>query len=81
VRRYRKDLDVERAFTGGANHTAFALGRHFCVGAILAKMELQIATNLLLDAMDDIRFAEAPREVGIFTRAPKRLKLRFSPAA
>lgn len=79
---HRKDLDVERAFTGGANHTAFALGRHFCVGAILAKMELQIATNLLLDAMDDIRLAEgSPREVGIFTRAPNSLKLRFSPAA
>jgi hypothetical protein len=38
--------------------------------------------NLLLDAMDDIRLAEgSPREVGIFTRAPKSLKLRFSPAA
>jgi hypothetical protein len=31
-------------------------------------MELQIATNLLLDAMDDIHLAEeSPREVGIFT--------------
>ena len=78
---FRKDLDVERAYTGGANHAAFALGRHFCVGAILAKTELQIATNLLLDAMPDLRLADgSPPEVGIFTRAPKSLKLRFSPA-
>jgi pulcherriminic acid synthase len=79
---FRRDLDVERAFTGAANHTAFALGRHFCVGAILAKTEIQIATGLLLDAMTDIRFADgSPAEAGIFTRAPKSLGLRFSPAA
>ena len=78
---FRKDLDLERAFTGGANHTGFALGRHFCVGAILAKTEVQIATNLLLDAMADIRLADgSPPEEGSFVRAPKTLKLCFSPA-
>ncbi|APR84837.1 putative cytochrome P450 hydroxylase [Minicystis rosea] len=79
---FRKDLDTERAFSGGANHAAFALGRHFCVGAILAKTELQIATGLLLDAMPDVRLdGGSPPEFGIFTRAPKSLKLRFTPAA
>lgn len=79
---FRKDLDVARAFSGAADHAAFAFGRHFCVGSILAKTEVHVATNLLLDAMNDIRFAEgSPEDVGLFTRGPKSLKLRFSPAA
>ncbi len=79
---FRDDLDVKQAFTGAANHTAFALGRHFCVGSMLAKAEMEIAVNLLLDNMDNIAFAEGePPEVGVFTRAPKTLKLTFTPTA
>jgi len=79
---FRDDLDVKQAFTGAANHTAFALGRHFCVGSMLAKTEMEIAVNMLLDHMDDIQFAEGePPEVGVFTRAPKTLKLKFTPKA
>ncbi len=79
---FRKDLDLERAFSGGANHFAFALGRHFCVGSILAKTEVQVATNLLLDAMTNLRLLEgSPPEIGSFVRAPRTLKLGFAPAA
>jgi len=79
---FRPDLDVKRAFTAGANHTAFALGRHFCVGAMLSLTETQIGTNMLLDAMQDIRFAPdfEPHEKGVFVRAPERLLLEFTPA-
>jgi pulcherriminic acid synthase len=79
---HRVDLDVERAYTAGANHTAFCLGRHFCVGAMLAKTELEVGIGQLLDAMDNIRFAddEPPPERGIYTRAPASLPLEFTPA-
>ncbi|WP_326837037.1 cytochrome P450 [Amycolatopsis rhabdoformis] len=77
----RPDLDQGRAYTAGANHTAFCLGRHFCVGAMLAKTELDIGIAQLLDAMQDIRFdGAAPPEYGVFTRAPGTLPLTFTPA-
>jgi pulcherriminic acid synthase len=80
---HRPDLDLTRAYTAGANHTAFALGRHFCVGAMLARTELEIGISQLLDAMDDIRFADGapPPEQGVFTRAPQSLRLTFTPTA
>ena len=79
---HRPDLDLARAYTAGADHTAFALGRHFCVGAMLARTELEIGIAQLLDAMDDIRFADGapPPEYGVFTRAPASLPLVFTPA-
>ncbi|MFI5609967.1 cytochrome P450 [Amycolatopsis sp. NPDC051903] len=77
----RTDLDLGRAYTAGANHTAFCLGRHFCVGAMLAKTELDTGIAQLLDAMQDIRFdGDAPPEHGVFTRAPASLPLTFTPA-
>lgn len=77
----RADLDVGRAFTAGANHTAFALGRHFCVGAMLSRAEVGIGTNMLLDAMADIRFTPGfePVDQGVFLRAPEELWLDFTP--
>jgi len=78
---HRPDLDLGRAYTAGANHTAFALGRHFCVGAMLARTELETGIAHLLDAMDDIRFTDGapPPEHGVFTRAPAELRLTFTP--
>jgi len=77
----RADLDDGRAFSAAANHLAFCLGRHFCVGAMLAKTEVETGTNDLLDAMADIRFADGarPAEHGVFTRAPRELRLEFTP--
>lgn len=77
----RADLDDGRAFSAAANHLAFCLGRHFCVGAMLARTEVETGTNDLLDAMADIRFAdgERPAEHGVFTRAPRELRLEFTP--
>jgi len=77
---FRSDLSVDRAFSGAANHTGFCLGRHFCIGAMLAKTEVEIAANQLLDAMDDIAFdGPPPTPVGVFTRAPKVMPLTFTP--
>jgi pulcherriminic acid synthase len=77
---FRDDLNVKQAFTGAANHTAFALGRHFCVGAMLAKSEMEIALNYLLDVTDNIQMTETPQEAGIFTRGLTSLHIELTPA-
>ena len=79
---FREDLDMDKAFTAAANHTSFAFGRHFCVGAILALTEVETGTNQLLDTMDGIAFVDGPpTPAGVFTRSPVHMPLTFRPAA
>ncbi|MFI7387799.1 cytochrome P450 [Streptomyces sp. NPDC049813] len=80
---FRADLTATTAFSAAADHLAFALGRHFCVGALLAKAEVETGVNQLLDAMPDVRFADGfdPVEQGVFTRGPQSLPVRFTPLA
>ncbi|CAM5518167.1 cytochrome P450 [Streptomyces atroolivaceus] len=78
---FREDLTTTTAFSAAADHLAFALGRHFCVGALLAKSEVETGVNHLLDAMPDMRIADGfdPVEEGVFTRGPQSLPVRFTP--
>ncbi|WP_330465613.1 cytochrome P450 [Streptomyces longwoodensis] len=78
---FRDDLSTTSAFSAAADHLAFALGRHFCVGALLAKAEVETGVNQLLDAMPDLRLADGfhPVEQGVFTRGPQSLPVRFTP--
>ncbi|MET8376540.1 cytochrome P450 [Streptomyces microflavus] len=80
---FREDLAATNAFSAAADHLAFALGRHFCVGALLAKAEVETGVGQLLDAMPDLRLAEGfdPVERGVFTRGPQSLPIRFTPVA
>ena len=79
---FREDLDVAKAFTSGATHASFGLGRHFCVGAMLSKVEVETGSSQLLDAMDDVAFSgEPPTPHGIFTRSPTSMPLTFTPTA
>lgn len=79
---FRDDLSTTNAFSAAADHLAFALGRHFCVGALLAKTEVEVATNQLLDALPDLKLADGfvPVEKGVFTRGPAELRVEFTPA-
>ncbi|MFI0510806.1 cytochrome P450 [Streptomyces sp. WSLK1-5] len=79
---FRDDLSTTSAFSAAADHLAFALGRHFCVGALLAKAEVETGVNQLLDAMPDLRLADGfdPVEQGVFTRGPQALPVRFTPS-
>lgn len=79
---FRTDLTSTTAFSAAADHLAFALGRHFCVGALLAKAEVETGVGQLLDAMEDLRLADGltPVERGVFTRGPSSLPVRFTPA-
>ncbi len=78
---FREDLTTTTAFSAAADHLAFALGRHFCVGALLAKAEVETGMNQLLDAMPDVRLADGFRtaEEGVFTRGVQSLPVRFTP--
>ncbi|MEU2366460.1 cytochrome P450 [Streptomyces noursei] len=79
---HRTDLSTTTAFSAAADHLAFALGRHFCVGALLAKAEVEVGVGQLLDALPDLTLAPDahPREQGVYTRGLAALPVRFTPA-
>ncbi|MFE3653918.1 cytochrome P450 [Streptomyces sp. NPDC059152] len=79
---FRPDLTPANAFSAAAQHVAFGLGRHFCVGALLAKAEVETGVNQLLDSFPDLGFAgdTAPADAGVFTRGPRQLRLRLGSA-
>lgn len=78
---FREDLSSTKAFSAAADHLAFALGRHFCVGALLAKAEVEVGTGMLLDAMPEVELGndEPLTEQGVFTRGPVSVPVRFTP--
>lgn len=47
-------------------HVAFGAGRHFCVGAPLARLELQIALPILFDRCPGLALAETPRYANLY---------------
>ena len=62
-------------------HIAFGHGIHFCLGAVLARLEGRIALADLFSRLDDIRFASnepwEPRR-GLHVHGPSRLPIRFT---
>ena len=42
------------------SHLAFGGGLHFCVGAPLARLEMQIGQKMLFDACPNLKLAQAP---------------------
>lgn len=73
-------FDIERP--NASAHLAFGQGPHYCIGAALARAELNSAFTAILDRMDDIRLAEplddAPHEYSFFLRPFQRLPLAFT---
>ena len=72
-------LDLERKNAG--SHMAFSQGEHHCVGAPLARLELQVAFGVLLDVFE--RFELVPgtqlRHLpGIALRTLEALPIRYS---
>ncbi len=59
-------------------HLAFGGGIHFCVGAPLARLELQVALPILFGRLPGLRLAEAPRFADRFHfHGLEALNLRF----
>ncbi|GAA3617721.1 cytochrome P450 [Nonomuraea rosea] len=79
---YRAEIDPARDFTPGGSIVHFGRGRHYCLGAHIARITVDIAVNRLLDALPDLRLAEGAdlTEKGIFTRNLARLPIAFTPA-
>jgi cytochrome P450 len=65
------------------NHLAFADGEHFCLGAHLARIEGEVALNVILDRLEDLRLddeAPEPYEVGFAFRSPTAVPVVFRAA-
>jgi unspecific monooxygenase len=45
---------------------SFGAGLHFCVGAPLARLELQVALPILFDRLPGLRFTESPRYADVY---------------
>jgi cytochrome P450 len=71
-------LDITRAAT---NHLGFGYGAHHCVGAPLARMDLQVALGLLLDRLPGMRLAVDPDDVSwkpnLLFRGPTELPITW----
>ena len=71
------EFDLDR---GSRGHCAFGLGPHICLGQHLARSEMQIALNLLLDRLPKLRRDERfalPEVCGFMLRGPAALHVRF----
>ena len=74
-------FDVRRPNAG--RHLAFAHGPHFCLGAHLARLEAQVAIDILLARLPrlrlDPRYPSAPR--GLVFRKPSDLRVHWDRSA
>jgi linalool 8-monooxygenase len=72
-------LDIRRA---DPRHMSFGGGgRHFCLGAGLARLELGIGLRVLLDKLDDLELDGTPTRIPhTFFHALDSMPIRFAPA-
>jgi cytochrome P450 len=68
-------FDVAR---GPQGHVGFGFGKHFCLGASLARLEARVALEALAPELARLERSEArlPRIDSFMVRGPKRLELR-----
>jgi len=64
------------------DHVAFGFGTHFCLGASLARLEIRVMLEALLDRLPDVEVvAEGPIRPANFVSGFERLDVRFTPSA
>jgi cytochrome P450 len=73
-------FDVDRP---AQNHVAFGTGQHQCLGMHLARLELRVGLDAIIDRLPNLRLdpdTPAPTIQGFAFRGPDALKVRFDPA-
>jgi cytochrome P450 len=68
------DFDIDR---DAQQSVAFGFGVHFCLGAHLARMEMEVALEVVLERLPDLELAGDPRYVGTVLRGPEHLPVTF----
>jgi cytochrome P450 family 142 subfamily A polypeptide 1 len=76
-------FDIERTPN---QHVAFGgYGRHHCLGAQLARLEIRVLFEALLERMPDVELSDSssplPRRRGNFVLGIEQMPVRFTPAA
>ena len=62
------------------DHVAFGYGEHYCLGANLARMELQEIFRGIAERVDGLEMTEAPRRLrSNFINGVKEMRVRFRP--
>jgi len=73
-------FDVERKDVG--KHLAFGSGAHHCVGAMLARAEMQLAFKILFERIKDIGLSrplsDIPHKSSLYIHQLKELPIKFS---
>jgi cytochrome P450 len=72
-------FDVDRP---AQNHLAFGTGQHQCLGMHLARLELRVGLDLVLERLPNLRLdpgEPAPVIAGLAFRGPLSLPVRFDP--
>ena len=73
-------FDISRK--NASAHLAFGAGIHHCIGAQLARRELQCAMRALISKLDDLKFAESntfEHHPSFILRGLKALHIQFEP--
>jgi cytochrome P450 len=63
-----------------SKHIAFGLGRHFCLGAHLARVEMEVALDVLLQRLPNLRLTAEPEIGGVVIRGPRELHIAWDAA-
>jgi cytochrome P450 len=77
------DPDVFDIFREAAPHMSFGDGAHKCLGMHLARLEMRVLVNAVLDRLPGLRLdpdADDPHIHGLIFRSPPNLPVRFDPA-
>jgi cytochrome P450 len=77
---HSEDFDVDRP---AQNHITFGTGQHQCLGMHLARMEMRVGLQTILDRLPNLRLdpdAPAPVIEGLAFRGPNALHVRFDPS-
>lgn len=71
----RFDLDRDNS-----QNVAFGFGTHFCLGAHLARAEMLVALDVLVERLADLRLVREPRMLGAVLRGPDAVEVTFTAA-